>query len=640
MHLGGPRGVPFALALVFSTQTFAANFSFDDAQAFLQKNCQTCHSGKSAAAGFNLAQVNAQPSLETQADKWSRIELRVRNSEMPPRGVPGPALDQREAFVNWVDNALHAEACSGIVTPGVAPIRRLNRDEYTATVRELLNVHVNVGHDLPADGAGGEGFDNAAEVLFLSPILAEKYMDAAKQALEFATRDSRARGRIGLDRLQPGASPDQSARRILELFLPRAFRRPVTAKELDSFIALFDAAQKDRQSFDGSVAFMLRGVLMSPQFLFLAEAPNPGPEPRPIGDYALASRLSYFLWGSMPDEMMFDLAAMGKLHEPAVLREEIGRMLRSSKSMGFIESFVTQWLGIRELGKQFIPDPKIFPMYSQDAELQGDIRFQPIVFFHEIVSKNLPLLDLLDSNWTIATRSLVKLCKIDVKLRKDSQQQPHRIELPEGSHRGGLLGMPAVLAVSSYPYRTSPVLRGKWVLDAILGTPPLPPPPNVPALEEHEGAQPKTIRERLAQHRANPACAGCHSRIDPIGFALENFDALGEWRTEDAGKPIDTAAELPDGTKIDGPDQLKAVLLEKKDLFIRNLTSKMLGYALGRGLARKDSCTVDSIMAQLAANDYKAQTLIEGIVMSQPFRYQAGANSARPRTYKEQTNIQ
>jgi hypothetical protein len=324
---------------------------------------------------------------------------------------------------------------------------------------------------------------------------------------------------------------------------------------------------------------------------------------------------------------------MGKLHEPQVLKEEVGRMLRSGKSMDFIESFVTQWLGTRELGTEFVPDAKIFPIYATDADLQGDIRFQPIVFFHVMVANNAPVTDLIDSNWTIITKKLVTLYGMDKSvLRKENQGQPHRIELPPGSHRGGLLGMSAVLAVSSYPYRTSPVLRGKWVLDAILGAPPPPPPPNVPALAEHAGAQPQTMRERLAQHRENPVCASCHSRIDPIGFALENYDALGQWRTEDAGRPIDNSGELPDGTKFEGSDQLKAVLLQKKDLFLRNLTNRMLGYALGRGLTRNYSCTVDSIMAQLAANDYKSQALIEAIVMSPPFRYQAGAGAGKEKS--------
>jgi hypothetical protein len=243
------------------------------------------------------------------------------------------------------------------------------------------------------------------------------------------------------------------------------------------------------------------------------------------------------------------------------------------------------------------------------------------------VANNDPVTDLLDSNWTIVTKKLAELYGIDKKLlRKDNQSQPFRLALPPDSHRGGLLGMSAVLAVSSYPYRTSPVLRGKWVLDSILGTPPLPPPPNVPALDDHKAAaSTQTIRERLAQHRQDPVCASCHNSIDPLGFALENYDALGQWRTLDAGKPIDNTAELPDGTRFQGPDQLRGILLERKDLFLRNVTSRMLGYALGRGLSRTDTCTVDGVLQQLKADGYKSQTLIEGIVMSLPFRYQVAA---------------
>jgi hypothetical protein len=601
-------------------------YSAPDGQAFLKTYCASCHAGKLLAG-------------EMTSDRWTRIALRVRNSEMPPRNAPSPALNDRKAFINWVEDTLHNEACAAGPVAGHSPIRRLNRDEYTATVRELLNIHLNVGHDLPTDGAGGQGFDNAAEVLVLSPVLVEKYMDAAKTSLEYAVKDSRSRARIGIIPPDRGTKPDQAARNILIGFLPRAFRRPVTDKEMNPFLGMFREAQKGRQTFDASVVYMLRGVLMSPQFLFHAEMPNTGSAAKQLDDYALASRLSYFLWDSMPDEMLFDLAAAGKLHEPAVLKEVVARMLRSGKAMNFVESFVTQWLGTRELGREFVPDPKVFPKYSTDADLQGDIRFQPIVFFQSMVANNDPVTDLLDSKWTIGTKKLLDLYGVDKKyLRKDNQSQPHRLELPPGTDRGGLLGMSAVLAVSSYPYRTSPVLRGKWVLDSILGTPPLPPPPNVPALEEHPtGAQPQTIRERLAQHRRDPVCASCHSSIDPIGFALENYDALGQWRSEDAGKPVDSSGELPDGTKFQGALELKAVLLQQKDLFVRNLTNRMLGYALGRGLTRQDGCTVDSVIAQLKANDYKSQSLIEAIVMSPVFQLQKGTQFQKDSQFQKGT---
>jgi Protein of unknown function (DUF1592)./Protein of unknown function (DUF1588)./Protein of unknown function (DUF1585). len=263
----------------------------------------------------------------------------------------------------------------------------------------------------------------------------------------------------------------------------------------------------------------------------------------------------------------------------------VRRMLHNDRSLEFVQRFVEQWLRTRELDTDKAPDAKLFPTYAADEELRSDIRFQPILFFQEILMRNLSLLNLLDSKYTIGTSTIGKHMGVELPLNPKAKKQPQWVELPAGSHRGGLLGMPAVLAVSSYPYRTSPVLRGTWILESILGTPPPPPPPNVPALEESRpGVPAKTVARGLTQHRANPACAGCHSRIDPMGFALENYDVVGRWRDQDAGKPVDNAGEMPDGTKFAGPDELKAVLLDHKDLFIRNLTNKMLGYALGRGL--------------------------------------------------------
>jgi Protein of unknown function (DUF1592)/Protein of unknown function (DUF1588)/Protein of unknown function (DUF1585)/Protein of unknown function (DUF1587)/Protein of unknown function (DUF1595) len=600
------------------------SYSFENAQAFLSQYCQACHQGKSPAGGFHLQQVSATSSLQTDAERWSKLNARIRNGEMPPKGAPAPAIDQREQFTNWTDNALRSQACAGGITPGPAPIRRLNRDEYTATIRDLFDIHLDVGHALPADGAGGEGFDNAAETLFLSPLHSEKYMEVAKFTIDFAAKEFKSREKILIAKPGAGVSPDQAAREILKAFLPRAFRRPVNETDIAPYIDLFNAARKHGQSFEPAILFALRGALVSPLFLYRVEPPNNSSEPRPLDQFALASRLSYFLWGSMPDELLFDVAAEGKLQEPAVLKELVQRMLRNDRSLDFVERFVEQWLRTRELDTDKSPDPKLFPTYAADEELRSDIRFQPILFFREILLKNLSLLNLLDSKYTIGTITLAKHLGISLPLNKKATKQPQWVELPEGSHRGGLLGMPAVLAVSSYPYRTSPVLRGAWILESILGTPPPPPPPNVPALEaDHEGAPPKSVREKLTQHRANPACAGCHSRIDPLGFGLENFDVIGRWRSEDAGKPVDSSGELPDGKKFQGPDELKAVLLDHKDLFIRNLTSKMLGYALGRGLTLKDSCTVDNIVAQLKDNNYSAQTLIEAIVLSVPFRYQA-----------------
>jgi mono/diheme cytochrome c family protein len=626
----GTRSGLFLLAVsIASAQTPAPQYTQADVQQLLKTKCAACHSGKAPVGGFDIAKLTLPNSLRDRPDRWKKAASRVQNGEMPPQAPL--ALPDREAFAAWVHSNLHAEACAAGVVPGPAPVRRLSRSQYSSTIRDLLNVHVDIGATLPADSAGGEGFDNAAETLFLSPIHAEKYLEAAKAALGYAVKDPRARAKFLIASPGPGVSPESAARAILDEFLPRAFRRPVESSDVDFYLGLFKDASKRGESFEDSILYALRAVLISPQFLFRSEPPNTTNQPKLLDDYSLASRLSYFLWASAPDTLLLALAEDGKLSDPEVLRGQVARMLRNPRSYDFARSFVEQWLSIRDLGEAFKPDAELFPAWK-DSELQGDIKNQPVLFFREIFANDLSILDFLDSKWTIATRKLQKvLYNTNVKpARPNNQEQPQRIELPEGSHRGGLLGMSAVLMISSHPQRTSPVIRGKWLLDAILGTPPPPPPPNVPKLSEaKEGEAPVTLRERLSQHRADPACATCHSRIDPLGFALENYDVLGRWRTEDAGKPIDAKGELPDGASFDGPDQLKAVLMQKKALFVRNLTNKMLGFALGRGLTLQDSCTVDTIVAEVERSNYSGQALINAVVASVPFRYQAAAPSTR-----------
>jgi hypothetical protein len=609
-------------ASIAAAQTAVRPFTQAEGGAFLKQHCATCHAGRSPAGGFDASKLGG---FRDHPEAWNKAALRVHNGEMPPKsGLP---LDARESFAAWVRDGLRAEACVAGAVPGPAPARRLSRAQYTATIRDLLNLHVDIGATLPADGAGGEGFDNAAETLFLSPLHAEKYLEAAGQALTFASKDPRARAKFLIAAPGPGVSAEDAARTILAGFLPRAFRRPIEPSDLDFHLGLFKSAMGRGESFDAAILYALRAALISPRFLFRTEPSNTTGETRPLDDYSLATRLSYFLWGSTPDGLLLALAETGKLSDPEVLRGQVARMLRNQRATDFARSFVDQWLRVRDLNGGFAPDPGLYPEWA-DSELQGDIRNQPLLFFREIFANDLSILDFIDSRWTIATRKLQKvLYKTAIRpARANNQEQPQRIELPEGSDRGGLLGMTAILAVSSHPHRTSPVLRGKFLLDSILGTPPPPPPPNVPKLEDPKsGAPPATLRERLAQHRADPACAGCHSRIDPLGFALENYDVLGRWRTEDAGKPIDAKGELSDGTAFDGPRELKAILMQRKALFVRNFTNKMLGYALGRGLTLQDSCTVDSIMAELERSNYSAHALIDAIVLSAPFRYQAAA---------------
>jgi hypothetical protein len=597
--------------------------SFDKAHALLNTYCASCHTGKAAAGGFQLQRLATQASLGTEVAKWTSSAHRVHNGEMPPKGAPKPSIEDREAFAAWVSQALRTEACSGGIVPGPALTRRLNRDEYTATLRDLLDMHLDVGRSLPADGAGGEGFDNAAETLFLSPLHSEKYMEVAKFAMDFAAKEYKSRSKILIATPGKDKTSDQAAREIIKHFLPQAFRRPVEAAEVETYFALYQAARKQRLDFEPAVFFALRGALVSPMFLFRAETPNPGSTLRLAGPFEMASRLSYFLWGSKPDEFLFDVAASGKLQDPQVLQTLVGRMLRNDRSLNFVQSFVEQWLRTRELTMDKMPDAALFPGYAASEETRSDIRLQPVFFFRELLLRDLPLTNIIDSEYTIGTGKLNAHYGIQMPLDKDRTQQPQWVKLPENSHRGGFLGMSAILTVSSYPYRTSPVLRGTWILDSMLGTPPPPPPENVPPLDDAKTvAAALTVRERLTQHRANAVCASCHSRIDGLGFALENYDAIGRWRDQDSGKPVDNSGELADGSKFKGPEELKTMLLQRKDIVMRNLASRMLGYALGRGLTVKDSCAVDEIVAQVKAQNYRAQSLIEAIVLSVPFRYQ------------------
>jgi mono/diheme cytochrome c family protein len=612
-----------ALLSLAALATVAQEFTFRDAQALMRSRCIGCHSGKEPSGKLDLARAATLRTFEENPRTWQRIFTRVRDGDMPPQQAPTLDAARRERFVQWIDSTLRTTACADGIAPGPAPLRRLNRAEYAATVRDLLNIHFNAGQSLPADGAGGEGFDNAAETLFLSPIHAEKYLEAARQALEYGASDPRSRTRFLVASPNADTSPEQAARKIIDAFLPRAFRRPALPGEAGRYLALFENARQRGESFDHAVIYALQAVLMSPHFLFRLEEPNSHREPRLAGDYEIASRLSYFLWGTMPDQTLFDLAAAGKLSDPAELAAQVPRMLKDQKSLEFVDSFVEQWLGTRELGRDVKPDAKLFPAFY-DAEIQSALRYEPILFFQEILVGNLSLLNLIDSRFSVFTNKLARHYGYEMKGLK---QQPAKVDLPENSRRGGLLGMGAIMAVSSLPHRTSPVLRGKWVLDALLGTPPPPPLQDVPPLPDNrEGEPPRTLRERLMEHRRNPVCGSCHNRIDPLGFPLEHYDVLGRWRETDEGRPIDAAGVLPDGARFDGPDQMKAVLMERKELLLRNLASKMLAYALGRGLILEDTCTVDRIVEALAKENYAAQTLIREIVLSVPFRYRAGSS--------------
>jgi hypothetical protein len=412
---------------------------------------------------------------------------------------------------------------------------------------------------------------------------------------------------------EPGLPPREAARAIVTRFATRAFRRPVRPAEVDRLMALYDEAVKDGDRFENGVRVALGGVLVWPHFLFRVELDPEGAEPGasyPINEYELASRLSYFLWSTMPDETLFELAARGKLRED--LPGQVRRMLADPKASAFVENFVGQWLTTRKLA-YVVPDPETFPGF--DDALRAAMVRETELFFEAVLRENRSVMDLLDADFSFVNERLARHYGIGGV----AGQEFRRVSLPP--NRGGILTQASILTLTSNPTRTSPVKRGKWVLEQILGTPPPPPPPDVPELPPTKQLT-GSLRKVMEQHRENALCASCHNRMDPIGFAFENYDAIGSWRDKEAGGTIDASGVLPDGVSFRGPAELKAILkgTARRDDFRRCLAEKMLTYAMGRGLEYYDRCAVDTILETLDKTGDTMSSLIEAVVRSEPFQ--------------------
>ena len=434
--------------------------------------------------------------------------------------------------------------------------------------------------------------------------------------------------------MEPGAEPLQprkAAEQILRGFVRKAFRRPIETADVAPLLTLYDRAAERGDPFEERVKLALKGVLVGPDFLFKLEHRSEKPGIYPIGQYELASRLSYFLWSTMPDAELDTLAAQGRLQDPKVLSEQVERMLDDPKSRAFTSTFIGQWLGTQDLGGRAAPMLTELNSYYTPP-VAADLRAEPILIFERILGENRSLLELLSGDYTYMTNRLVKFYQLEDKFKNFNSDEPKLVQWPD-DRRAGLMNLGAVMAITSHYRQTSPVLRGAWVLDTLLGTPVPPPPPNVPQLEavkcdDNCAVTAKTavnMRQKILDHRANPACATCHQLMDPMGFALENFDWTGRWRDKEFdGSAIDASGSLPSGEKFNGPAGLRQVLLGKKDDFLRQLTGKVLGYALGRSLQDGDSCTVQHLAQTLEKDNYRARTLIREIVVSIPFRNSQG----------------
>lgn len=427
--------------------------------------------------------------------------------------------------------------------------------------------------------------------------------------------DTPSRRRVFVARPASATDEDAAAITILSTLIRRAYRRPVVDADLDRVLPFYRDGRQGAD-FDAGIESALSAILVSREFLFRVETDPPGLPPNtayPVSDLALASRLSFFLWGSIPDDELLEVAARGDLGKPADLRRQTRRMLADPKAKALATTFAGQWLHLRNLDS-ITPDGRLFPDF--DDNLRQAFRRETELLFEEVVREDKSVLDLLKSDHAWLNERSAKHYGVPHVVG------PHfrKVPLPPGSERGGLLRHGSVLAVTSYATRTSPVIRGKWVLENLLGTPPPPPPPDVPALDDNSVSASLPVRERLAQHRANAACAGCHNLTDPVGFALENFDAVGRWRAGGDGRPVDADGGLPDGSAFTGVAGLEANLLKRPEVFAGTLAEKLLTFALGRGVNHHDGPAVRGIVRAAAADGYKFSALVEALVASPPFR--------------------
>jgi mono/diheme cytochrome c family protein len=614
------------------------SFAIEVAPVFT-KYCLSCHSQETARGEVVLEGLGNGPAAP-HLDLVQKVTKALRIGRMPPPGKPRPTQEEQALVHAWLDAVTSQASCEPTSTARML-VRRLNRAEYDNTVRDLTGLDLGLARDFPADDVG-YGFDNIGEVLSISPLLAERYVTAAETIVDRLFAEPGARARLfnlpaqdrmpyGLRGLLPVRDEPQKVLRLSSADLPaadavqpeldragnlirefadRAFRRPITYQELNRLLRFVETSHVAGEGTERGLRLALEAILTSPYFLFRIDHP-PRAESVPVAhDFELATRLSYFLWSSMPDEELYRLAAAGELRQSSVLRAQTRRMLQDPRARALVDNFAMQWLQLRNL-RDFAPDPAQFPEF--DEPLRAAMRTETELFLKHILHEDRSVLEIIDAEYTFVNQRLARHYGM-VGVYGNAFRQ---VSLA-GTPRGGILTQASVLAVTSNPTRTSLVKRGKWILENVLGTP-LPPPP--PGFDNLTAADPLagTLRQRLERHRRDPQCASCHEMMDPLGFGLESFDAIGTWRTHDQGDPIDDSGTFV-GQPFQGPAQLRTLLLSHRDDFARCLSEKALTYALGRGLTPCDRPAVNAIARRLVKNGYRFSSLIVGVVLSESFR--------------------
>ena len=580
---------------------------------FVRTYCLNCHGNRKSKGGVNFEPALKAPGNAAFSQRWKQALANVKAHDMPPEDAAKQPTDaERKTFLNWIGQIKFLSPKD----PGPFVIRRLTKAEYGNTLHDLFGVDPAVARGLP-DEVFGEGYLNT-----LSPLQSEQYLGIANAVVDRILAPADAPPTALQQRLfgeppAPGADARAAARTVARSLARDAYRRPPTEAELDVLVGVFDLGRDHHLAYPAALGLMLKAVLVSPQFLFITPATEiaAGRTIVPLDDYQLASRLSYLLWATLPDAELAGLADRGTLHEPAILQAQVQRLLLDPRSRALFDGFGAQWLGVGELaGKTF--DPVKFPQMT--SELRSAMYDEARLFFDSIVRENRSVVGFVDSDYTFLNETLAKIYGLEKTVTGPAMR---RVQLTD-ANRGGILGMPGILATTSFPHRTSAVKRGVWVLEQVLGEHVPPAPPNVPALEKQNNAQVAnlTLRQRTELHRTDSVCTNCHQILDPIGFGLENFDAIGRWRDQDdTGGAIDAAGEIPGGKRFSSPQELKVIIAARQEELARNLTVKLLAYALCRQLEGYDEIVVDRLVETIAKDGYRMQSLITAIVTSYPF---------------------
>ncbi|HEY3861377.1 MAG TPA: DUF1592 domain-containing protein [Verrucomicrobiae bacterium] len=641
----------------------------------LENYCFDCHGDGAHKGNIAFDELKTDQSILTNRDLWWKAMKNLRAGMMPPAKKPRPTAEQEQEITQWIKTAVF-NANPQNPDPGRITLRRLNRAEYHNTIRDLMGVDFDTQQQFPPDDTGF-GFDTIADVLTLPPMLLEKYMNAAQKIVAQAVPQSKDDKHKNYRRFFPKDVPAGSserrmyARELLSKFAGKAFRRPVDKTTVSRLADLAeDIYTKKDKTFETGIAEGMVAVLSSSRFLFREESTEPKSAHGGyalVDEYSLASRMSYFLWSTMPDDELMSLAAAGQLRQN--LSQQTDRMLDDRRSKEFVRNFTGQWLRARDIDnvqidsravmqrergsdpemehlrrrfheledkgeEQFTAAEKVefanirtnfFKKFNRTLrptltpELRRSMRDETEDVFSYVIHQNRSLLELIDSDYTFLNERLAH----QYGITNVTGEEMRRVVLPPGSPRGGILTEGTVLAVTSNPTRTSPVKRGLFILDNILGTPPAPPPANLPPLEDAAKGlshSDPSLREILAAHRASPLCASCHNRMDPLGLAMENFNALGLWRDSEFKKTIAVEGTLLTGESFTNFTQVKQILVKNHaEDFYRTLTEKMLTYALGRGLDYYDVETVDEIVSRIEKSNGRPSALLAGIMESAPF---------------------